>query len=266
MFRINFLLKKPSEITPWGELHPTLHWFGLTDGLLWIEIGDSVIYEYAEAHTDEKGNLIKYNDYQLSRFLEDFSEILPYVSESIPRSLYYAVESFEKDTDAWKELYADNDDETFDEFYFGDYETLTSWFYDRCLDSGHLIDGPLIGCFRCGDRIKIRWDSIRSESDNRSSIWKYPSGCVEISYSEFVPEVLRFFSTFHVKMDKQVEDVVCNGIPRVEVDTNALIRENRSRKDGFSQKTDHLTSDKESATNWKDITDLYDRMRAEIGK
>ena len=264
MFRINYLLKKPSEITPWGEAHPTLHWFGLTDGLLWIEIGDSVIYEYAKAHADEKGNLIKYNDYQLSRFLEDFSDILSHVSESIPRTLYDAVESFEKDTEAWKDLYSDKDDEAFDEFYFGEYETLTSWFYDRCLDSGHLIEGPHIGCFRCGDNIKILWGSVIPVSDKLSSIWKYPSGCVEISYSEFVAEVQRFFSSFHKDMDKQVEDVVSNGISGVEVDTDGLIRENRSRKDVFSQKVDSLRNVDGCVTDWKAIMALFDKMRAEI--
>lgn len=45
MFRINFKLKKPAEIKPWGELNPSLHWFGLTDSLLWIDISNSVIYE-----------------------------------------------------------------------------------------------------------------------------------------------------------------------------------------------------------------------------
>lgn len=264
MFRINYLLKKPSEITPWGEAHPTLHWFGLTDGLLWIEIGDSVIYEYAKAHADEKGNLIKYNDYQLSRFLEDFSDILSHVYESIPRTLYDTVESFEKDTEAWKDLYSDKDDEAFDEFYFGEYETLTSWFYDRCLDSGHLIEGPHIGCFRCGDNIKILWGSVIPGSDKLSSIWKYPSGCVEISYSEFVAEVQRFFSSFHKDMDKQVEDVVSNGISGVEVDTDGLIRENRSRKDVFSQKVDSLRNVDGCVTDWKAIMALFDKMRAEI--
>ena len=263
MFRINYSLKKPSEIIPWGESHPTLHWFGLTDGLLWIEIGDSVIYEYAEAHPDERGNLIKYNDYQLSRFLEDFSEILPRVYESIPEYLYDVVDKFESHAEAWKDLYIDKDDETFDEFYFGEYEAVTSWFYGRHIDSGHLIAGPHIGCFRCGDRIKILWDSPRSESDAKSSIWKYPSGCVEISWSEFVSEVERFFSSFYRDMDKQVEDVVRNGIPGVEVDTDALVRENIFRKDAFDSKVKTLRTGEEVQTDWDVIKKLYGRMREE---
>ena len=264
MFRINYRLKKPSEITPWGGAHPSLHWFGLTDSLLWIEIGDSVIYEYAEAHADEHGKPVKYNDYQLSRFLEDFSDILQHVSEPVPESFYDVIDSYESDLELWKNLYADKDDETFDKFYFGEYETMTSWFYERCIDSGHLVEGPHIGCFRCGDRIKILWGNVPSENDDQRSIWKYPSGCVEIAYSEFVSEVERFFASFYADMDRQVGDVVSNGIPGVDVDNDVLVRENDLRKDAFSQKVDSLRSEKASSIDWKVITDLYKRMKTEI--
>ena len=261
MFRINFKLKKPAEIIPWGDSHPFIHWFGLTDGLLWIDICDSVIYEYIEEHIDECGISVKYNDYQLSRFLEDFSEILPSVSMSVPKSLYDAIENFEKDTEKWKSLYIDEDDEIFDKFYDEEYEPLTSWFYEHCIGSGHLVQGPLIGFFRCDDSIKIWWSS---GNYNQNSIWRYPSGCFEIAYSEFVSEVERFFALFYKEMDKQVEDVIKNGIPGVEVNNEALIRENKLRKDGFDQKIVSLRNMKKDLIDYKDITLLYDRMRAEL--
>ena len=263
VFRINFKLKKPAEITPWGELQPTLHWFGLTDSLLWIDISNSVIYEYTEAYTDECGNSVKYNEYQLSRFLEDFSEILPSVSRSVPKLFYDAIENFEKDTKKWESLYIDEDDETFENFYEEGYEPLTSWFYMRCIDSGHLVQGPQIGFFRCDDNIKIWWDS---ENYNQHSIWRFPSGCFEIVYSEFVSEVERFFSSFYKEMDKQVEEITQNGIPGVYVDNDALIQENKLRKDGFYQKVASLKNMKKELIDWKDIMILYDRMRAELYK
>ncbi|MBO7426280.1 MAG: hypothetical protein J6U23_11440 [Clostridiales bacterium] len=43
MFRINYTLKKPGMIVSWGEEAKHLHWYGLTDGLLWISAGDSII-------------------------------------------------------------------------------------------------------------------------------------------------------------------------------------------------------------------------------
>jgi hypothetical protein len=36
MFRINYILKRPERILPWGDKEKYIYWFGLTDGLLWI--------------------------------------------------------------------------------------------------------------------------------------------------------------------------------------------------------------------------------------
>lgn len=121
MFRINHILKKPDEIVPWGK---SLHWFGLTDGLLWIEAGNSVIYEYTEARDDEMGKPIIYNNYQLSRFMEDFFDILPFVAESVPDYLYKDIELFDERINKWDSLHYDLSDEEYDEFYFGIYEEL----------------------------------------------------------------------------------------------------------------------------------------------
>ena len=74
----------------------------------------------------------------------------------------------------------------------------------------------------------------------------------------------RFFASFYADMDRQVGDVVSNGIPGVDVDNDALVRENDLRKDAFSQKVDSLRSEKASSIDWKVITDLYKRMKTEI--
>ncbi len=58
----------------WGEEpHRHIHWFGLTDGLLWIDVGGQTIYEYSDAALNYFGTDIRYNDYQIVRFLEDLS-------------------------------------------------------------------------------------------------------------------------------------------------------------------------------------------------
>ena len=73
-FKINFSLKPPEKIVPFGKNRDHISWFGLTDGELWIEVGERTIYEYSDAAVREWGG-VRYNDYYLSRFLEDFSEI-----------------------------------------------------------------------------------------------------------------------------------------------------------------------------------------------
>ena len=260
MFRINHVLKKPGDIVPWGE---SLHWFGLTDGLLWIEAGDGVIYEYTEPHFNETDEPIIYNDYQLSRFLEDFFGTFSFVAESVPDYLYNDIETIDERMEMWKALYFDLDDEEYDEFYFGVYDELYATIYQRSFDSGHLVGGPYIGCFRNGDNIKIIWKSDYKD-ENGKSIWTTPKGIYEMKYSDFVNEVFRFYKAFETDMDKQVEIVRDNGIPGVYVDVLGLCRENELRKEEFEQKLGFLKSESDSKTDWDRISRLYKRMSNEI--
>ena len=230
---------------------------------MWIDVGDSVIYEYLEAHADHDGMPVKYNDYQLSRFLEDFFNILPYVAESILEYLYDSVDTHERDLLRWEALYLEKSDEEFSRFAEEQYEPLHDWFYHRSFDSGHLICGPLIGCFRFGERLKLMWDSDRL-NDGRTSIWKYPMGTHEIRYSEFVAEISRFFDSFFRDMDNQVAKVVTGGIPGVHVDTDALVRENIQRRHFFEQKVNALTSEDRIHTDWDAVKRYFDKMMSEI--
>ena len=264
MFRINYQLKKPDQIVPWGDKEKSLHWFGLTDGLLWINVGNSVIYECSDSAFE--GYPIRFNDYQLSRFLEDFSEILPYVAEPIPKFLYDSVECFGEKLCNWEKMYAEKSDaEFFDNFLPNLYEPLNEWFYKRTFDSAHLKDGPFIGCFRCGDSVKLFWESNSNYLlKDGSNIWKYPKGIYEMKYSEFVSEVSRFFKSFEYDMDNQVNDVLENGVKGVFIDTDQLKKENKLRKESFTQKVNALYSYCEQQSDWSTIISLYNKMISEI--
>ena len=264
MFRINYILKKPNTIVPWGETEKHLHWYGLTDGLLWINAGDSVIYEYAEPHADSLGIQIKYNDYQLSRFIEDILELSSVISEPIPELLYNVTEDLDEDLESWKANYIDKSDDEFDKFYDELFIPMSEWFYDRFLSSSHLVCGPSIGFFRCGEKLKIIWDSNRLEDG--SEMWKYPRGYYEADYQNFVSEISRFLNSFMLDMDAQVSDVVSNGISGVYVDADGLIRENEQRKETFEQQMRKMSSDGKQETDWDRILDLHNMMQVELGK
>lgn len=264
MFRINYTLKKPEMAVPWGEEEKHLHWFGLTDGLLWISAGDSVIYEYKEPHPDYFGKQVKYNDYQLSRFIEDILELTSVISESVPESLFDVIEDLDDDFQALKDKYIDKSDEEFDVFYDDVFEPLSEWFYSRFLSSGHLVCGPWIGFFRCGDKIKILWDSDPLEDG--TEMWKDPRGVFGTDYQSFASEVSRFISAFTSDMDDQVSDVANNGIPGVYVDVDALVRENARRKEVFGQQLQSLYSKDKPKTDWNKVLGLYELMLRELGK
>lgn len=233
-FKINFELKTElDEIAPFGEKgRRSLSWFGLTDSLLWITSGDKTVYEYSDAVRKEWGD-IRYNDYYLSRFLEDFSEIFERIAKPIPREFYDSVEGFEERSEKQLAL-LDEDDPEFDAKY-DEYLEKRAWFSDRVFDSGHLKGGPIIGCFRCGELLKFYWNS-RYTLESGESIWTSPRGSFEMPYQDFAAEVKRFFAEFFTKMDEQVKRALEKDWGEIKVDKEYLARENAERKTGFEQK------------------------------
>lgn len=265
-FKINFELKKLEQVALWGERpNQSIHWFGLTDGLLWIDIGNQTIYEYSKEAQDYFGDCIRYVDYQISRFLEDFSFLFRYAGESIPVELYDDIEDFNNKLERWWDMHEEDDtEELFDYFLDTDYVGLTEWYnFQHTMNSGHLTGGQYISFFRCRDKIKIIWDSTY-ETENGKSIWTSPSGIIEISYNEFVEEVKTFFQRFYVAMDKQVENAVNKNWGSVSLDKERLIIENKERKEGFNQAISFLLRHK-THTDWECFMCLYEKMNSEIG-
>lgn len=264
-FRINFALKPPEKIVPFGENRDSISWFGLTDGELWIEVGERTIYEYSRAAVRECGGS-GYNDYYLSRFLEDFSGIFGAVSEPVPKRFYDVVGSFAADADEWLGRHSDDSDEDFLRFEDEEYFPLTDWFYRRVFDSGHLVGGPLIGCFRCGDNVKIYWESDY-KTDGGESIWKYPSGICELPYAEFTAEVRGFLERFYQKMDEQTELALRMDWGGVKLDKEYLKKENLGRKSCFDSRLGLLfqpPSELSGVTDWERAEELYHKMIFEI--
>lgn len=234
-FKINFKLKADlDEIAPFGEKGGySLSWFGLTDGLLWITAGDKTVYEYSDAAIKEWGGGTRYNDYYLSRFLEDFSDIFGKISQPVSRELYDSVEDFEELSQNRLDDIPDDDPE-FDRLY-DEYLAKREWFADRIFDSGHLKGGPIIGCFRCEDKLKFYWNGdVPLESGE--SIWTAPRGSFEMPYCDFAAEVKRFFAEFYAKMDEQVKRALDKDWGGIAVDKEYLVRENAERRIGFDQK------------------------------
>lgn len=234
-FKIHFELKADlDEIAPFGEEGSySLSWFGLTDGLLWITAGDKTVYEYSDAARNEWCGGTRYNDYYLSRFLEDFSGIFESIAKPISRELYKSVEDFEELSQ--KRLDDIPDDDPDFEKKIDEYFEKTEWYSNRVFDSGHLIGGPHIGCFRCGDKLKFYWNS-GYVLESGESIWTAPRGAFELPYCVFAAEVKRFFAEFYEKMNEQVKRALKKDWGEIRVDKEYLVRENAERKTGFDQK------------------------------
>ncbi|MDE7137074.1 MAG: hypothetical protein K2O29_01250 [Ruminococcus sp.] len=264
-FRINFKLKNISDIEPWSD---TIHWYALTDGTLYIQVGNRKIYEYSDFARDFFKCDIKYNDYYLERFVLDFMWIFRFIREPIPKILYENIDKFEDLTDVWKNIYENKSDDIFDEFYFGEYSSLTEWYYmQHTFDSSHLVGGQRIGFFRYGDKIKILWKSYdNAVLENDKNIWTSPNGVHEISWNDFTEEVEDFYWKFRQEMDSRTEYIYKNGLTHAQTDREILLHSNCNNLTSFRHNLDLLFSDDYEKTDFNYILALYEKMRSEINE
>lgn len=261
--KFNFQLRKLDRITPFAqEVYRSLHWFGLTDGLFWIRVGDQTIYEYSAAANDFFGSCDKYNEYNIARFMEDFFHTFRYVGESIPEELYSEIDSFAGKVEQWRKRYDMQEDDIFELFFEEEYSALSKWWYDRGFDSEYLIGGPAINCFRCGDKLKILWESTFLTGSGES-IWTAPKGSLEMPYEEFILSVTEFFESFFEAMENQIDYAVKKEWGSIEIDKRRLMEENEKRKSDFLKKIDLLKNNDEY-TNWDKVLTVYEKMKREL--
>jgi hypothetical protein len=264
---INFKLREFDEILPWGqEPELSLHWFGLTDGDLWLTFGNETIYEYSKEAIDYLGNKsTPYNDYQLSRFIEDFTELFGKIRETIPEGLYNLtknLKNFHSQSQEWLDKY-DTDKDNYNDFYFEKYHKLISWIYQRTLDSEHLIGGPHLSFFRRNEKVRIIWDTEHI-LENGISLWTAKNGSIEMNYSDFINKIKAFGLSFFAQMDKRIELAVVKEWGNIKVDKQRLVEEHKERKDHFFATLLLLEKESTDKTNWAEIEQFFTQMKNEI--
>ena len=264
---INFKLRELDKISPWGqESELSLHWFGLTDGDLWLTFGNETIYEYSKEAINYWGNKsTPYNDYQLSRFIEDFTGLFGRISETIPVQFYdltLDLKKFQSDAKKWLDIY-DTDEEDYSDFYFEEYDKLIPWTYQRTFDSGHLIGGPHLSFFRRNEKVRIAWETEHI-LENGISIWTAMDGSYEMNFINFIDKIKVFGQTFFSEMDKQVELALAKEWGNIKLDKQRLVAEHQERKADFFSALALLEQEPVDKTNWIEIEQLFKRMTNEI--
>lgn len=219
---INFLLKHPDDIFPFGTgSDKSLHWFGLTDGNLWLQPGEVKLYEY----TDSFLSLLtmsdtKYVDYYLSRFVEDFTERFETISAAIPDESYAIVKNSTTLTQ-FRET------------------SKRGWIEQRELTSGHLVGSPRIGFFRNKNKISIVWQADQRTKKN-IPLWTAQNGQIEMDYSEFVAQIEDFGVSFFSAMTDQVEIALEKDWGAIKIDKLLLAEEHQQRQIGFTNQLRYL--------------------------
>ena len=230
-----FYLRPLHKVEPWGQKpNQSLHWFGLTDGLYQINLGDEALYlpsESIETYSTDSPlgvDASRYVDYQVVRLLEDFLSILPDVLTPIPHEVFDLISDLEKDKKLHHAYFHCEqlfEDETFDKAVLA-----TSWYSRRSLDSGHLRESPKLNVFRLDDQILMRWDR-GSTRDHKETLWKPDCGEFRVTVGHFTREIIKFHRSLVDQMQLRIEELESNNlIPQIKIDIEELKNEHRLRE------------------------------------
>jgi hypothetical protein len=224
--RFRFELRALGGVVPWGdEHHPVLHWFALTQGWYWIEVGGQELLRYSEPtlrrwRAESGGEVSPYADYFVVRIWEDVLEILADVLEPVPPALVAFVSSDLSGHPLW-----DEDDLT------PEAEAAADWHGRRSMYMGPLVNAPQLRWWRtvdeAGDRITLSWTH---EPGHRIGFAAPPTGRLVLPTDDFLAAVTELDSALLAAMEQRVAVLEASGAPAgVELDLVQLRREHRDR-------------------------------------
>ncbi len=219
-----FILRPLEEVQPWGGDEPNLHWFGLTDGWCWWNVGSQQLFRYSQVWLDRwAGEYPKlasdppYVDYQISRTWEDLLACLPDVLDSLPDDFAQRIEDVEElealNGKAFLWAADKNDASAWDL-----QELAFRWLWNRGWNSGYLRCPPKIWLWTQGDTLHIRWDN-RDVKDDGVPAWEATHGVFTMPVAEFVEEVKSFDARLMSQMTERIK-AVCAGALRPDITVN----------------------------------------------
>jgi hypothetical protein len=268
MALINFKLRHPDSVTPWGTPPGgNMHWFGLTDSEYWFQLGHVKLYEYTDEvlrHWDVHD--FKCVDYQAIRLIEDLTSIFDSLVELIPDELYEIAKNhkslyeFYGNSKQWLDKLSDDPSIDIDTYY-DKYDQVIEWIYSRTLSAMHLTYGPNITFFRNKDNFSIVWDA-RHLTDENIPVWTSQTGVFEMKYVDFVSEVEDFGKRFFSAMQRQMEIAVEKDWGTVDLNKTRLIEEQQERKIEFQESVSLLKNKPSKRTNWDLVRSLIKEMNS----
>ncbi len=251
----NFRLRPVTEIAPWTP-HPHLHWFGLTLGWYWLDVGGIELFRSTDVllehwrHTYPQAVEQPYDEYQVARVWEDVLEILPAVLEPVPLSIERELgvdgPAWATRVQRWSEDWPDENGG-----YAALFEQATSWWFARRLPTGYLRWHPQIWFWRVGEDLWVRWDA-RYRTSEGLPVWTATTGAHNMPLSHFVEEVRSFDQRLMDAMAERIKAIQIHWPhPTVTIDMDGLEREQRLRSMWLSE-TLHEAANRDS-TDWDQV-------------
>jgi hypothetical protein len=227
MIRFRFGLSPLGEVSPWGGNQPSLHWFGLTEGRYWIQVGEHELLRYSRLdHPD------CYIDYYLARLWEDVIVLTPDVLEPVPADLqpFITSQPTQWTHDPWA-LGVDGDEELDPTAPERPAVTAATWHGQRDLDFGYLRNPPRLRLWRTvrGDRdaITVDW---RHDDDGEIGFTAGSAVRVSIPTADYRQAVHTLDRDLMAAMRQRIEELDRRGGPAgVTVDVAELRRDHDNR-------------------------------------
>lgn len=254
---INFQLRPLEQIAPWGTAaQPTLHWFGLTDGWYWLEVGDQALFRYIDEALrlwptpDAQAADLPYVDYYVVRFWEDLQEMLPAILEPIPQTILAQIPLGSQGIRWWRQMQERLAQET--AAHASDLYSLLDqaigWQRRRWLDVGYLPYGPRIWFWNDRRQILIHWDNRAVRRDS-VQVWTASEGTLALPVTTFIDEVRAFDQRLIQAMHERVVSVQHHWPrPEIQIDIVGLLKEQAERSQWLERSL--ALADTHSATDW----------------
>ncbi|MDM8561668.1 DUF5984 family protein [Candidatus Parabeggiatoa sp. HSG14] len=236
MALFEFELTPLDKMTPWGNQSDlSLHWFGLTDGIYYLNVGNEQLFRFSKEilqhwrkEYPKLDGFKDHVDYQVVRLYEDVLEILPDILSPIPTEVYSLIETplVQKKwiADLTKVLTTEDDNELYETCY-----QATDWWAYRQLSTIHLNQGPDIWFFRVDDMIHIRWCNDEKKIDGIQP-WAALTGDWQLPVAQFIQEIEAFHNRLMKEMGERIEILRTNNpIPHIKIDMDNLVKEHEQR-------------------------------------
>ena len=249
----NFSIIEPASIVP----SPMPTWYWLTDGYFWMQLGDK---KFLEASNEEEGDTTRIANYLVDRYVQDLALVFVGIAEEVPDDLFELVCSYDllvsysSKVNSW--LDDKIEDESIEDEVVYELNKVSEWIGDRLFSCMHLNGNPWVAFFRNKDRLIIIWDATGGHG-----LWTADSGELEMSYHEFVAEVVNFTEAYFEQMDKHL-DLACRVKWVAPFDREELYGQRNKVREEFNNRLKFLKGDASQNTDW----DLIRRILAEASK
>jgi hypothetical protein len=274
--RFQFVLSPLADLEGWGSpksQEKSLHWFGLTYGHYWIEVGDTTLLEYTpeilkywgQEGMDTTSPYTRYTDYQVARLWEDLLDLYRASLEPVPDSLAVYLQNVET-LEKWEgfvtliqEQAAEDEEETLWEWASQGF----SWWHQRVL-SLHFRHSPVFYAWRIGETIYL----YEKNDPTDNSIKGIPIYTAQdkrlftLPVTEFIEAMTDFNNRLMDAMQERIEQVIAGGLrDGITCDILALQRAHEDRKTWWANCLEHPYT-----TDWEGVNDALHTLKQDTNE